>query len=129
MVVQITRAVAAQLVAEAAASPECEVCGLLFGTPERIDAALPCRNVAADPACTFEIDPQALITAHKAARAGGPHIIGCYHSHPNGRAEPSETDRAMAEGNDWLWAVVAGGALRVWRAGRDGFVGMEHKLL
>lgn len=129
MVVQITRAVAAQLLAEAAASPEREVCGLLFGTPERIDAALPCRNVADIPACTFEIDPQALITAHKVARAGGPQIIGCYHSHPNGRPEPSETDRAIAEGNDWLWAIVAGGALRVWRAERDGFVGMEHKLL
>ena len=128
MVVQITRAVAAQLLAEATASPECEVCGLLFGTLERIDAALPCRNVAADPACTFEIDPQALITAHKAARAGGPHIIGCYHSHPNGRAEPSETDRAMAEGNDWLWAIVAGGALGVWQMQGRHFALAEYSL-
>lgn len=110
------------MLSEAAELPAREVCGLLLGHGTEINAALPCPNVAADPACTFEIDPPTLIIAHKAARAGGPNILGCYHSHPNGRAEPSETDRAMAEENGWVWAIVAEGAVAFWRVKGDGFV-------
>jgi proteasome lid subunit RPN8/RPN11 len=125
---RISRAAHAQILAEATASPAREVCGLLLGDGEEIKTALPCPNVAADPACTFEIDPQTLIAAHKSARTGGPNILGCYHSHPNGRAEPSETDRAMAEDNGWVWAIVAGGDVTFWRVEGDGFVGVSVEI-
>src|SRR3546814_2216633 len=83
-----------RIIDEATASPGAEVCGLLFGSPHRIDAAQPCRNVALAPADSFEIDPAALLAAHKATRAGGPAIAGCYHSQPCGPAEPSARDRS-----------------------------------
>src|SRR3546814_2257889 len=89
-----------RIIDEATASPGAEVCGLLFGSPHRIDAAQPCRNVALAPADSFEIDPAALLAAHKATRAGGPAIAGCYHSHPCGPAEPSARDAAAAAPED-----------------------------
>ncbi|WP_174284859.1 M67 family metallopeptidase [Sphingomonas bacterium] len=106
----------ARIVAEAAVSPGVEVCGLLLGRGGHVEEARPSRNVAADPSCMFEIDPAALIAAHRAARAGGPAILGCYHSHPSGSAEPSARDAADAVAEGWLWAIVAGDGVRVWRA-------------
>ncbi len=105
-----------RLLAEAADSPNREICGLLFedGT------AQPAANVAADPATTFEIDPAALFAAHRAQRSGGPRLIGHYHSHPSGSAVPSACDAAAAEPGS-LWLILAGGSARAWRAGPAGF--------
>ena len=96
------------------------MCGLLFGTADAIAAVQPCRNVAADPSRWFEIDPAALLAAHRAARIGGPAIVGWYHSHPNGLAMPSPRDAASAAPDGMLWLIAAGGALRAWRAVEDG---------
>jgi desampylase len=99
--------------AEKAGSHEC--CGLLLGNaPGHIAIALPCANVAEEPDKRFEIDPAALLSAHKAARGGGPAILGHYHSHPNGRAEPSACDAELAGEDGQLWAIAANGALGWW---------------
>jgi len=87
----------------------------------RVDAILPAANVAADPAHRFEIDPAVLLAAHRAARAGGPEIVGHYHSHPQGGPAPSATDAAMAQGEDEIWLIVGDdGALGAWRASSRG---------
>lgn len=109
-----------RLLAEAAASPDREICGLLFGTSDRIESALATANVAARTDDEFEIDPRALIAAHRAERAGGPRLIGHYHSHPSGSALPSVRDAAAAEPGR-LWLILAGGEARLWRSGIDGF--------
>ena len=101
------------MLAEAAAHPDVEVCGLLFGDQQRVIAAQPTANVSPCPHDSFEIDPAALFAAHKAVRAGGPAVIGCYHSHPNGKAEPSARDAAMAE-EGAVWVIIAGGAFKAW---------------
>lgn len=104
-----------ELVAIARASAE-EVCGLLLGRGERVERALPCRNVAATPATRFEIDPAALLAAHRGTRAGGPAVLGHYHSHPSGDARPSPRDAAEAVPDGSLWLIVAGGEVTAWRA-------------
>lgn len=114
----------ARLTGEAAASPLREICGLLFGTTDRIEAAEAARNVAEDPATRFEIDPARLIAAHRAQRRGGPVLIGHYHSHPGGRAEPSPRDKAAAEPG-MLWLIVAAGTARPWRAGASDFEALD----
>ena len=121
MAVSISRALRAELLALAAAEPDREVCGLLFGGAARIESIRPCVNVSASPADSFEIDPAALIAAHKAERAGGPNVVGCYHSHPNGLCEPSARDAASAvEGQ--LWLIVSSGEIGAWRfEGASGF--------
>ena len=110
------------IVAEAAASPGVEVCGLLLGRGEVVEQVRPCRNVADDPSRRFEIDPAALLTAHRQARAGGPAILGCYHSHPSGNAEPSAKDAADAAPNGWLWIVATVTEAKAWRAVENGIL-------
>lgn len=116
MVLEISSGVLARLRHAAAQSPNREVCGLVFGTAGRVDDIAPCRNVAADPGSAFEIDPAQLIAAHRAARAGGPAIIGCYHSHPRGDATPSPRDADAAAPDGSLWILIAGADIACYRA-------------
>ena len=122
MVLDISSTVVAHIRAAAAASPDQEVCGLLFGTGARVEAAQACRNVAAEPARRFELDPVALLAAHRAARAGGPSIVGHYHSHPSGSPSPSTWDADAAAADGAIWLIVAGGELRGWRAVEAGAI-------
>lgn len=122
MSVTIASELVRQILAAAAEAPQVEVCGLLFGAGDAITAALPCRNVAADPARWFEIDPAALVAAHRAARQGGARIVGHYHSHPNGSPVPSPRDADSALPDGALWLIAAGGTLRAWRAVVDGLI-------
>lgn len=118
----VTREVMARLLAEAEKARPSEACGLLFGRGARIEQAVPARNVHPDPQRHFEIDPQALIDAHRDARGGGPQVLGYYHSHPAGPAEPSATDREQAAGEGCVWAIAGGERVRFWRDEATGFV-------
>ena len=110
------------LLSESADAFPDEACGILLGRGNRIEQVSSARNVHPTPRTHFEIDPQALVDAHRAARQGGPEVLGYYHSHPTGQAEPSATDRAMASGDGRVWAVVAAGDVTFWRDDEDGFV-------
>jgi proteasome lid subunit RPN8/RPN11 len=103
------------LLADLAARPRVEACGLLLGTSGesgwQIEATVALRNVA-NSASYFEFDPAEMLRhdlIHGAA------IIGVYHSHPGGPAHPSSTDlgqmRAEAE-SPWVWLILSarGGA-------------------
>lgn len=107
--------------AAAARTPAVETCGLLVGSTA-IARATQTRNVAANPATTFEIDPAALFTALRIERAGGERLLGYWHSHPSGDARPSITDAAMAMPDDRIWIIVAGTQVSGWRAVADGAV-------
>jgi proteasome lid subunit RPN8/RPN11 len=120
MAVTIPSGLLDHILSEAAASPAREICGLLFGDAGTIAEARAAANVAADPSRWFEIDPAALFAAHRAERAGGPRLIGHYHSHPGGKAEPSANDLAAAEPGR-LWLIVGGGVIRAWFAVDGGF--------
>jgi desampylase len=129
MDIQVTSGVIATLLEEAArAAPE-ECCGLLLGEGGRIAQAAPAANVAQDRLTRFEIDPVALLAAHKAARAGGPEVLGYYHSHPAGHPVPSATDCDHASGDARIWGIVAGGEVAFWRDAREGFVRVEVKVV
>jgi proteasome lid subunit RPN8/RPN11 len=110
--------------AERAAPEEC--CGLLLGRGELVDEVHPAANVAGERRRRFEIDPQALVDAHRAARGGGPEVVGYYHSHPSGPAAPSATDRAMAAGDDRVWAIVGETGIAFWRDGEAGFARLPY---
>lgn len=118
----VTSEVIATLLEEARKALPDECCGILLGRDGAILEVRPAANVHPSPARHFEIDPQALVDAHRAARAGGPDVIGYYHSHPNGLAAPSATDREMAAGDGRVWAIVAVGDVTFWRDDKAGFV-------
>ena len=100
-----------------------ECCGLIEGVRVadgfHARALHPARNLA-EAADRFEIDPADHVAALKAARARGQDVIGCYHSHPGGKARPSPADRAGAGQDGFLWLIAAGDGDRlagfVWRA-------------
>jgi proteasome lid subunit RPN8/RPN11 len=104
------------LLDQAASGGDLEVCGLLVGRDNVLEQLVPARNVAANPARSFEIDPATLLAVHRDARRTGQRVIGHWHSHPNGRAEPSGRDAARATENGQIWLIIAGGDLSAWRA-------------
>lgn len=129
MVLEVTRDVMATLLEEAARAAPRECCGLLLGRNGRVTEARAAANVAADPLRRFEIDPVALLAAHKAARQGGAELLGYYHSHPTGHPVPSATDCEHASGDARAWAIVAGGEVAFWRDGRAGFEPLEVRMV
>lgn len=129
MGIELTSGTIATLAEEAARAHPRECCGLLLGRGNRIALAQSAANVHDQPERHFEIDPKALIAAHRAARAGGLELIGYYHSHPNGRAEPSATDRAAASGDGRIWAIIATGNVLFWRDGPNGFEALSTRLV
>jgi proteasome lid subunit RPN8/RPN11 len=118
-------AVRRAIVAHARATLPDECCGLLLGRGSRVDYALPVANVAASPT-RFQLDPRAHIDVRRILRNLAPalEIVGVYHSHPHGDAQPSSTDVREAAYRNWLHVIVglAGsrsslGAFRI-RSGR-----------
>jgi desampylase len=119
---RISRSLLERAQRESAAVAPAEGCGLLFGEPCAIADAQAVANIAQDPLGRFEIDPVALFAALRAERAGGPALIGYWHSHPSGDPHPSATDAAMAAPDGKLWLIVAGTQARLWRACEGGTV-------
>ena len=124
----VSRNILDELIAEARAAHPREACGILLGEDGRIDRIIPAANIHPDPERYFEIDPQALVDAHRAERSGGPQVLGYYHSHPAGPAGPSPTDREQAAGDGRIWAIVAGGEAGFWRDAPGGFVPLSYTL-
>jgi len=87
-----------------------ECCGLLEGAVDgsaiRVAALHPVANIA-NEADRFEIDPAGHIALLRELRGTERRIIGCYHSHPNGRAAPSARDCEGAVEPDFLWLICA----------------------
>ena len=128
MVVELTSGVTATLLEEAARAHPLECCGLLLGQGERVETAQPAANVHPDPHSHFEIDPAALIAAHRLARSGGPQVLGYYHSHPNGLTRPSPTDQSQASGDGRIWAIVAAVEVSWWLDTPCGFEALPTRV-
>jgi desampylase len=125
MNVEVTRAVVTALLDEAARIYPEECCGLLLGGASdgglRIETAVPAANVAPERTRHFEIDPAALLAAHRAARGGGPQVLGYYHSHPTGLPVPSDADCEHSTGDLRIWAIIGDGRVAFWRDSGNGF--------
>jgi desampylase len=98
------------LLADLAARPDIEACGLLVGAREDeawlIEDALPLRNTH-DSSSYFEFDPDELLRHDLEL---GDRIIGAYHSHPGGPARPSQTDIGNMQANTdspWVWLILS----------------------
>jgi len=98
---------------------------MLIGIGERIDEAVPARNVADRPSVHFLIDPHDHLAAIRDARRRSLDVVGFYHSHPGTPATPSATDVAEASYPDLVTVIVSLGTeppdLRLFRVGRGNF--------
>ncbi|MFC7069564.1 desampylase [Halobaculum lipolyticum] len=107
-----------------AAGAPAEVCGVLLGArasddggsgdgdaaagpADRVAEAVAVDNVAADPDRFYELDPAATVAAVEEGEARGRDVVGFYHSHPRGPAEPSATDRDRATWTGYVYCIVA----------------------
>jgi proteasome lid subunit RPN8/RPN11 len=117
----------AQILRAGAAAAPAECCGLIEGVRDgdalRAAALHPARNLSPD-AARFEIDPQDHFDALRRARVAGHSIIGCYHSHPGGRPEPSPADLAGAGEEGFLWLIAADAALGAFVYSQGGFAAL-----
>ena len=97
--------------------PPRERCGLLLGRGETITRADETRNVSPTPQTHFEIDPAALLAAHRNARLPGRlEVLGYFHTHLSQSCEPSATDAALAAPDGKLWLIATSETAALWRA-------------
>jgi proteasome lid subunit RPN8/RPN11 len=85
-----------QMLQQARAMPDVEICGLIAGRRGRAVRCIAVRNVAAEPENRFSMDPREQIDAFRQMREQGEELFGIYHSHPHGPASASATDIAEA---------------------------------
>jgi desampylase len=111
-----------QLLKWANDADERECCGLLLGQDARVQKLVLTDNVAPQPVTHFEIDPGTLIAAEKNARGGGLSVLGYFHSHPNGVAQPSDIDAEMAAADGRFWLIIALQTITGWQATENGTV-------
>jgi proteasome lid subunit RPN8/RPN11 len=87
-----------------------ECCGLLLGIYDgdviAVDEVMESENLSAAPRNSFEIDMRLRLRLQKALRGTGRDIVGHYHSHPDGPAEPSARDLEQAWEPDLVWVIV-----------------------
>jgi proteasome lid subunit RPN8/RPN11 len=138
MDIDVTREVLRAVQSAAVSAHPFEACGLLLGTRDNGRAAITAftqtANVHPEPRTHFEIDPSALIDAHRDERSGGRNLLGYYHSHPSGDPRPSATDRASSAGDGRIWAIIGGinGAERdimFWEDGAEGFNALSYAVI
>lgn len=90
---------------------------------DRVTTCRRVRNVAPAPRTRYELDPEATLAAVDAFEAAGEDLVGFYHSHPTGPAEPSATDRTQATWSGYVYCIVLPreDAVRAWRWTGDRF--------
>jgi proteasome lid subunit RPN8/RPN11 len=84
-----------------------ECCGLLAGSNGVIAHAFPAKNVATDTAKSYEIAPEELFRLMREIRGAGLELMGIYHSHPNGKNEPSPRDIECAYYPDVAYFILS----------------------
>lgn len=109
--IRLTAAQLGELAVLAEAAYPREACALLVGTGDlRVTEIVPARNLATAPEREFELDPAVQFSVMRMLReTNGTNlrIIGHWHSHPNGRAEPSIQDAAMIHDRSLVWLISA----------------------
>lgn len=86
-----------QIFAHAQAVDPNECCGLIGGDAGRATSIYPLRNVASNPAVSYEAAPEELFNAQRQMRERDEQLLAIYHSHPRSAIPlPSETDIKLA---------------------------------
>ena len=116
--IRLTAQLAARIRAEGESAWPNECCGLLLGVlgedkSRSFSALLPIANSHApqEQGRRFLMPPEALLRAERLAEEQGLEVLGCYHSHPDHPAIPSDYDREHAlPFYAYLILAVGGGA-------------------
>ena len=105
--INISMALANQLLGHAQSSPEQEICGLVAASNGTASHSYPIKNIATDPAHIFEMDPEQQIDAMRTMREQGDELFAIYHSHPHASAEPSAIDIEQSSYPDAYYLIIS----------------------
>ena len=105
--VRILASIAQDLSAQAQEHSHQECCGLLAGRENAVTRAFPATNAAINPSTSYEIAIPQLFELMREIRAAGLEFLGIYHSHPNGKNEPSPRDIAWAYYPDAAYFIIS----------------------
>jgi proteasome lid subunit RPN8/RPN11 len=105
--VRIQREPLRQMMVHAGQQPGLECCGLLAGRDGIITHAFPAKNVSADPAKNYELAPKETVRIMRQMRAQGLEFLGIYHSHPQGKNEPSPRDIELAYYSEEAYFIIS----------------------
>ena len=105
--VQLAADIIQQLLDDARAHRQVEICGLISIDRRSRLRIYPISNIADSPGRRFEMDPGEQIAAMRRMREQDENLFAIYHSHPDGPAEPSATDIACASYPETLYLIIA----------------------
>lgn len=100
-----------------------ERCGLLLGKAGKeveVVEAHETKNLKASPV-EFELNPVEVLKVFERAELSGLEVVGVWHTHPAGYAEPSAKDVRGASVFPGVWVIIARGEVRWYLAGEEGF--------
>lgn len=87
--------------------PAIECCGLLAGRAGTIVRIFPAANAAENPVTSYEISPKEIFERMREMRVEGIEMLGIYHSHPNGKNEPSPRDIEQAYYSEAVYFIIS----------------------
>jgi proteasome lid subunit RPN8/RPN11 len=104
--IRTRREIVSALTAAASQNPTQECCGFLAGSDGVITHIFTAKNVADNPATAYEIEPKEIVGVLREIRASGLQFLGIYHSHPDGRNEPSKADIDLAYYSEEAYFII-----------------------
>jgi proteasome lid subunit RPN8/RPN11 len=104
---RIKREILAKVLSHAKRAEAQECCGVLAGTHGLISRIFSASNVAPNPATNYEIAPQEVCAFMRQMRLEKIEFLGIYHSHPNGKNEPSRRDIERAYYSEVAYFIVS----------------------
>ena len=88
-----------------------ESCAILFGNQEKenyhVEKIFLTKNIEQSPS-NFTISADQRLEADKIEKESQLKIIGIFHSHPNSKAYPSNTDKKFMDLNPVVWVIFSG---------------------
>ena len=103
----LPRTLVNRILAQAQQQPETETCGLLGARNGEATHYYPVKNIAADPATRFEMDPQQQIDVMKTLRENDEQLLAVVHSHPHSPPVPSAADMKEFGYPDAYYLIVS----------------------
>ena len=105
--VQLPRQIVNQILSQAQAREQDEVCGLISLNKNNKMALMPIKNVATDTSHFFDMDASETVQAMKTIRNQDAELFAIYHSHPSTPATPSQTDIEKSGYPDALYLIIS----------------------
>ena len=88
-----------------------ESCALLFGKEDEqkitVQEIFFTKNID-ESQINFTISNDELLEGYKKAEEKKLEVVGIFHSHPNSKAVPSQTDKKFMQSNPVVWIIYSG---------------------